>query len=130
MSTKSKFSDNPKAKHFQIRFVKDECGKYCYFSVLPEEDIAGKAEDVANVGYLQNGYENATFRSFGYFKPIKTAQVVQYDREKKAAMKGGIKFKIRLCFFEATFTSGMKERSEYYKAEEIIQKKPATKPIK
>lgn len=127
MGTKAKFSDNPKAKHFQIRFVKDTCVRYCYFSALPKEDIGKKAAEVANVEYLQNGYENATFRSFGYFKPIKTAQVVQWDREKKATLKGGIKFKIRLSFFEAIFTSGRKERSEYYVAEEITEKQKVTK---
>lgn len=118
----SKFSDNPKAMHFQIRFTdKYGCGSFYYFSVLPKEDIGEKAAECANTQYLEKGYENAQFSSFGYFKPMKSASVVQWDREKKAAVKGGIKFKIRLMFFKATYTSGRKERSEWYKADEINQ---------
>ena len=117
--SKSKFSDDPKAKHFQIRFVKDGGGSYYYFSALPEENIGEKAAQVADEQYLIPGYENAHFRSFGYFKPIKTAAVVQWDREKKAVMKGGIKFKIRLSHIQFTYTSGRKERNEWYVADEI-----------
>jgi hypothetical protein len=123
--SKSKFSDDPKAIHFQIRFVRDGGGSYYYFSALPKEDIGQKAADVANEEYLNKGYENAQFASFGYFKPIKSAPVVQWDREKKAPMKGGIKFKIRLFFFQATYASGRKERTEWYQADEIESKPKA-----
>lgn len=122
--SKQKFSDDPKAKHFQIRFVKDGCGSYYYFSALPKEDVGEKAAEVANVEYLQRGYENAQLRSFGHFRPIKTVSVVEWDREKKNPMKGGIKFKIRLAFFQATYNSGRKERSEWYQADEIKTTKP------
>lgn len=121
--SKSKFSDDPKAIHFQIRFVdKYGFGSFYYFSALPKEDIGQKAADVANVEYLEKGYENANFRSFGYFKPMKSAAVVQYDRNTKEAMRGGIKFKIRLSFVQATYTSGRKEITEWYVADEIKEK--------
>jgi hypothetical protein len=128
--SRTKFIDNPKAKHFQIRFVKDRCGSYFYFSALPKEDIGKKAAEVASVEYLQAGYDNSQFRSFGYFKPIKTAQVVQWDRDKKAAMKGGIKFKIRLNFFQAIYMSGRKTRDEWYEADEIPTTKLEKQPLK
>lgn len=115
----SKLSDDPKAIHFQIRFVKDGCGSYFYFSTLPKEDIGEKACELANSEYLKRGYDNASFRSFGYFNPIKTASVVQYDRNKNGLVKGGIKFKIRLSFVQATFGNGRKEMVEWYKADEI-----------
>ena len=125
---RSKFSDDPKAMHFQIRFTdKSGCGSFCYLSALSEKEIGVKAEKVANEEYLQRGYDNAQFRSFGYFKPMRSAQVVQYDRVKHQAVKGGIKFRIRLSFFQATYMSGRKERSEWYKADPIESpKKKAT----
>lgn len=131
--SKSKFSDDPKAMHFQIRFTdKSGCGSFCYFSALSEKEIGPKAEETANEQYLQRGYDNAQFRSFGYFKPMRSAQVVQYDRAKQQALKGGIKFKIRLSFFQATYMSGRKERSEWYKADKIEspKKKPLTQQVK
>jgi hypothetical protein len=119
---KSKFSDDPKAKHFQIRFCdKDGCGSFYYFSALPKENIGEKAVDIANVEYLQKEYENAHFRSFGAFTAIKIVAVVQYDREKKGTLKGGIKFKIRLKFVQYTLGNGRKERREWYEADEITE---------
>lgn len=128
--SKSKFIDDPKAMHFQLRFVdKSGCGSFAYFSVLTKKEIGQKAEDVANEEYLQRGYDNASFQSFGYFKPLKSVQVVQYDREKHQALKGGIKFKLRLSFFQATYMSGRKSRSEWYKADPIeTVKKSTAKP--
>lgn len=127
--TKSKFSDDPKAMHFQIRFDdKNGCGTYRYFSAMTVEEARTKSELVADDEYLLPGYENANFRSFGYFKPLRSAKVVQYDRGTKEAMRGGIKFKIRLSFVQATYASGRKERAEFYKADVIEQKKKS--PIK
>lgn len=121
--SKSKFSDDPLAKHFQIRFTdKDGCGSFCYFSALPKEDIGQKAADTANVEYLEKGYENASFRSFCYFKPMRSASVVQYNRQTGEAIRGGIKLKIRLSFVQATYASGRKERTEWYVADEIKEK--------
>lgn len=125
---KSKFSDDPKAMHFQIRFTdKSGCGSFCYFSALSKKEIGPRSEQVANEEYLQRGYDNAQFRSFGYFKPMRSAQVVQYDRVKNQALKGGIKFRIRLSFFEATYTSGKRQRSEWYKADKV--ETPSGKPL-
>lgn len=118
--SKSKFSDDPIAKHFQIRFTdKDGCGSFYCFSAMPKEDIGQKAADIANVEYLEKGYQNSFF---GTFKPLKSAWVVQYDRNTKEAMRGGIKFKIRLSFVQATYTRGRKERTEWYVADEIKEK--------
>lgn len=79
--SKSKLSDDSKAIHFQIRFEnKDGGGTYRHFSAMPKEDIGQKAADIANVEYLEKGYENSFF---GGFKPLKSAQVVQYDRHTK-----------------------------------------------
>lgn len=120
---KSKLSDDPKAIHFQIQFVKDGGGSYYYFSTLPKEDIGEKAANVATEDYLVRGRENDLF---GTFRPIKTATVVQYDRVKGAPVRGGIKFKVRLSFVQATYSSGKKVRNEFYVADEIEQKKKAT----
>ena len=115
-----KFLDDPDAMHFQIRNVdKDGGGSFYYFSVLPGEDIGKKAGEVATEEYLKKGYENASFRSFGYFKPRRSMKVVQYDRQKKDVMKGGIKFSVRLSFVQATYNSGRKDRTEWYEADGI-----------
>lgn len=120
--SKSKFIDDPKAMHFQIRFCdKDGFGTFRYFSAMTHKEIGPKAEEVANAEYLQRGYD------FCYFKPLRSAQVVQYDRVKHETLRGGIKFKIRLSFVQAIFGSGRKERSEWYKADDIeVKTKKAT----
>lgn len=118
-----KFIDHPDARHFQIRFWNAKGGTTFYFSVMPKENIGDKAEEIANELYLKRGYENASFRGiFGNFKPMKIAKVVEWDRENKGALKYGLKFKIRLQFFEATDMKGNTERREWYQADEIDEK--------
>lgn len=115
---KSKFSDDPKAMHFQVQFTKDDCGSFGYFSALDTEEARAKAVEVA-MEYLTKGYENARFRSFGFFEPIKTVRVAQWDRRKGEALRGGMKFKLRLSYVQATYKGGGKERQEWYEADEI-----------
>lgn len=119
MFKKSNFIDHPQALHFQIQFTdKDGGGTFRYFSVMLHKEIGSTAEAVANIEYLQKGYENQSFR-MSAFRPMRSAKVVEYDREKKEPLRGGIKFKIRLSFVEATFGSGRRERKEWYKADDI-----------
>lgn len=123
MLKKSKFSDDPKAMHFQIRFEKDGCGSYYYFSVLSHKEIGSKAVEVANTEYLEKQYVNASI--FRPYDPMKSAKVVQYDREKRQPLRGGIKFRIRLSFFEANFGRNKKVRDEFYVSDEIVKKQKA-----
>jgi len=47
-------------------------------------------------------------------RPPRVLSVREMDMEKKKPKRGGHKFKLHLVFFEATFTSGRKERDEWY----------------
>lgn len=105
---------------YQIEF-KEKSGRstsysYKYFDTekyAKGVTVESIAADVANES-LRKNKENATFRSFGYFKPIKTLTVREMDMEKKQPKRGGYKFKLHLRFIQATFASGRKERAEWY----------------
>lgn len=118
-----KFIDDPKAMHFQIRFEKDGCGSYYYFSVMSYKEIGPKAAEVANNEYLQKQYVNAS--TFWPYNPMKSAKVIQYDKDNNIAFKGGIKFKIRLSFFQADFGRNKKVREEFYVSDKIVKKTKA-----
>lgn len=102
---------------YQIEFNHGEGSKsYKYFKT---EDYAkgvtveSIAADVASDA-LDNDKQNASFRSFGHFKPLKTLTVREMDMETKKPKRGGHKFKLHLTFIQLTTDSGRKERFESY----------------
>ena len=116
----SKFSDDPSAIHFQIRFLdKDGGGSYRYFSALPSDSIGQKAELIANE-YLASVQERAFC---GYSNPVKIAQVVQYNRKVNRPVRGGIKFKVRLSVTLVRSAGSLYEVPSYF-ADEITITKP------
>lgn len=95
---------------YQIEY-KDGTGRqasysYSYFDADKDVEKANER--------LKRDKENADFRSFGYFKPIKTLTVREMDRSKKEPKRGGHKFKVRLTYLSITTDSGRKERQEWY----------------
>lgn len=96
---------------YQIEFKDGTSRSYCYFDA--DKKIEEAACEKANEE-LENQRWRSSFRSFGYFKAIKTLSVKEWDKEKKQVKRGGHKFKLHLTFFEATFTSGRKQREEWY----------------
>lgn len=122
--SKSKFIDDPQAIHFQMQFLdKDGGGSYRYFSAMPGEDIGHKAELQANE-YLA-GVQQRAF--CGYSNPIKTVAVVQYDRNTKAPIKGGIKFKVRLSHTRISDRSGTYVVPSYL-SDDVPERKEKSKP--
>jgi len=99
---------------YQIEYNHGEGRKsYSYFTAEDADCVKDLACMHANER-LKRDKENASFRSFGYFKPIKTLMVREMDMEKKEPKRGGRKFKLRLTFLQFTTDSGRKERQEWY----------------
>jgi hypothetical protein len=96
---------------YQIDFKDGTSHSYAYFEA--EKKVEEAACKKANEE-LEKQRWRAQFRSFGYFKAIKTLTVKEWDKEKKQVKRGGHKFKLHLSFFQATFNSGRKERNEWY----------------
>lgn len=105
---------------YQIEFKEVSGGaKSFHYKYFDTEDygkgitVESIAADVAS-DTLENDKQNASFRSFGYFKPLKTLTVREMDMETKKPKRGGYKFKLHLTFIQFTTDSGRKERKEWY----------------
>lgn len=120
----SKFTEGAGMRHFQIRMTdRHGCGSFLYFSAQPNK-IGEEAARVADA-WMAHKLEDGLLGVFNSFKPQKSAQVVEYDRQTKHALKGGLKFKIRLLFTQIKTQSALYPRqtqtirSEWYEADEI-----------
>lgn len=111
---------------FQIRLIdKSGCGFFLYFEGENDnkEEMACKTANE----YLRKRRERDEFMrgSFFYqsYKPFKVISVVEFDNEKKITKRGGLKFKIKLDYFELKVISGRKIRDEWYKPINTIKHK-------
>lgn len=109
---------------YQIRFIWKEGGRfssahYEYFEVTGDDKYK-KAAEVANK-YLDKRRENSQFVSIFRtpFKPVKVAEVREWDKDKKKPAFKGDRFKLRLSYMEFRFKDGSKKRDEWYEAETI-----------
>lgn len=81
-------------KKFQIQFVVAGSGSYKYFETN-KDDYKEKACEIANAFIANNGGQR-TFAGINSYRPIKTVNVVEYDKSINQPVKGGIKFKLKL----------------------------------
>ena len=81
-------------KKFQLQFIdKNKSGSYKYFET-DKDDYKEKAIEVANEFHNNNGGQRL-FAGFNPYKPLKTIQVVEYDKVTHKSVRGGIKFKLK-----------------------------------
>ena len=107
-------------KYYQIRFITKENGKfssghYEYFECR-EIESAKKSEEVANA-YFEKKRRNdfpSIFRKA--FKPVKSVEVIEWDKEKRKPVRKGDRFKLYLQYLEYQYANGSKERDEWYAA--------------
>lgn len=101
---------------FQIQFTdKEGNGHYKYFH-SDEENCRIEAENCANKD-LHETRENRRHSVFNVFNPIRHPKVVEYSKEKKGPVRGGIKFKLHLTKMTLTLSDGSRERNEWYKCD-------------
>jgi hypothetical protein len=102
---------------YQIIFNRGHGSKSFEYFDSEKKTAPIAAATVANA-YIERQYSFQ--RMFSSFKAPRSVQVVEFDNvKKKAAPKAtGHRFKLRLVFFQATYNSGRKERSEWYELSE------------
>jgi hypothetical protein len=84
-----------------------------YFEVMDCLQAAHqKAVERAN-DCLKNRKSGATWWG-PFLKSPRSLMVREYDDKKKAPLRGGQRFKLHLMHIQVTFTSGKKEREEWY----------------
>lgn len=102
---------------FQIRCIdKEGCGTFIHFDANSEDEAKKIAQDKANE-WLKKDRENYQYKfisQFERYKPIRSIKVVEWNKEKQRAVSKGIKFILRLSFFQATFSNREKLRNEWY----------------
>ena len=103
-------------KKYQIRFLdSDWCGSYIYFESDEEnpKDIAIKeANDYLEQRIERDNMNCNMFRS--PYKPPKTISVVEYDQEKKKALRGGYKLKLTLSHFTVKYKGWWQNKQVWY----------------
>jgi hypothetical protein len=115
---------------YQIRFC-DSKG-HCYFryiDVKTKRGVEKKAAEAATKQIIEEAEKcnrsSGSFDAWWIFrqpsKPKKTLHVWEWDIENKCVKKGGHRFKLRLAYFQATYTDGSKTRKEWY--EPVIETK-------
>lgn len=104
-------------KQFQLRFLdKDKCGSFSYFKINNDtDDYKALAVETANNELQKDKDRRERMEPFYTYRPIKTVSVVEYKDGK--AVRGGIKFKLRLKFIEYKYSSGRTVREEWYVAD-------------
>jgi hypothetical protein len=108
-------------KKFQIRLTdKHGCGSFLYFRAR-RDSIPGGACQTANEYLEKRRDQDRMMRGvFMYtpYKPYSTVSVCEYDSEKQKAVRGGLKFKLRLSYLTRVLTTGEKLRAEWYEVVE------------
>ena len=106
---------------FQIRFTdKNGCGSFEYFDATYKEAL--EFASVTANEYLDRRNRNHQFTVRSMFgiksETYRTVQVVEYNTDTHRAKRGGMKFKLKLRYVQATFADGSKRRGEWYAASE------------
>jgi hypothetical protein len=96
---------------YQIRFARNGGASYEYFEAEPDKAPAEACEKAND--YIERRRARV-FMSIAPFKPVRTASVVEYDRNTKAAKKHGHRFKIRLQYIQMEYIGGRKHRDYWY----------------
>lgn len=108
---------------FQIAFTDSQgCGHFKYVDGETEAEAKRRATIAANED-LKQQYDRSFHSVFAAFTPIKTLTVREIVKRETPRphwinKRGGIRFKLRLRFFEATFDDGSKKKAKWYEADE------------
>jgi hypothetical protein len=117
---------------YQIRFCDSKGnGYFKYVYVKSKRGVEKKAAEAATKHIIEEAEKckraNGTYDIWGIFrqppKPKRTLNVWEWDTENKCVKKRGHRFKLRLAYFQATYTDGSKKREEWY--EPVIETKKA-----
>jgi hypothetical protein len=108
---------------YQIRFCDSKGhGSFTYIDVESVEGVELKAADKATE-YITNGcgLRRGFFNTSS--KPMRSVNVWEMDMETKEPKKKGHRFKLKLFHTTITYSSGEKERDEWY--EPVVETKAA-----
>lgn len=105
-------------KTFQIKTNHGNLGySYDYFTATEEyEKKAAECATSELIKTRENERHDLFFSFKGPRKAAKTLTVAEYDNNTHKLVKGGMKFKLKLCYIQTTYRGGNKVRKEWYEA--------------
>lgn len=103
-------------KMFQIQFTDKEGNGYFKYFHSNEQNCRIEAARCANAS-LEETRAIRRHSIFNTFTAVRNPKVVEYSKEKKGPVRGGIKFKLRLTRMTLTLSDGGKERNEWYECD-------------